>query len=109
MLEKTLIIIEYIDGIKSIHYSGFGYCAEYPIDKPYKWVEYVWLICPLMKAIKYGVDKWEEDNREFVKQYIQDLSEEEVQAIVKQEDWNVIKVSDITVDIPCGTYWLAHN
>ena len=74
MLEDTLISIEMIDGVKHIHYHGFGYYNGEPNEKPYRWVGYVGLSCPLKDALKYGLSKWEGDNQEFVTQYIEDLT-----------------------------------
>ena len=106
MLENTLISIVMIDGVKYIHYSGFGYCAGAPEDKPYRWVDYTWLMCPLKEALEYGISKWEEDNQEFVKQYIEDLSEEEIDNIFKRHHHDVLNESEIDENISCGMYWI---
>ena len=105
MLEDTLISIEMIDGVKYIHYSGFGYCVGDPEDKPYRWVDYTWLMCPLKEALEYGIGKWEEDNQEFVKQYIEDLSEEEINNIFQRHNYDVLNESEIDENISCGIYW----
>ncbi|MCD7819414.1 MAG: hypothetical protein LUH07_10245 [Lachnospiraceae bacterium] len=103
-IDKTIVNIEDINGIKYIHYMGFGYYVGEPVDKPYRWVSYTWLICPLSVALEYGVTKYEEDNQELVKQYIDDMSEEEIIEDIFREDAVPIMEKDITTDIPCGTY-----
>ena len=105
MLEKTLISIEMIDGVKYIHYSGFGYHSGWPEDKPYRWVDYTGLMCPLKEALEYGICKWEADNQEFVTQYMEDLSEEEMDNFFKENHYDVLKESEIDENIGCGIYW----
>ena len=106
MLENTLISIEMIDGVKHIHYCGFGYYNGEPKDKPYRWVNYTWLICPLKEALEYGLSKWEEDNQEFVTQYIVDLSAEEIEHIFDETYYyDILEENEIDENISCGTYW----
>lgn len=105
MLENTLISIEMIDGVKYIHYSGFGYYSGSPEDKPYLWVDYTWLMCPLKEALEYGISKWEEDNQEFVTQYIEDLSGAEIDEIFEKNDYDILEENQIDENISCGTYW----
>jgi hypothetical protein len=105
MLENTLISIEIIDGVKYIHYSGFGYYNGEPNDKPYRWVDYTWLMCPLKEALEYGISKWEEDNQEFVTQYIEDLSGYEIERIFEHHNHDILKENEINENINCGIYW----
>lgn len=105
MLENTLISIEMIDGVKHIHYLGFGYYNGEPYDKRYRWVDYTGLICPLNDALEYGISKWEEDNQEFVLQYIADLSAEEIADIFERNDYDILEENKIDENINCGTYW----
>ena len=105
MLENTLISIEMIDGVKHIHYSGFGYYNGEPNDKPYRWVDYTWLICPLKEALEYGISKWEADNQEFVKQYIEDLSGEEMENFFEENYYDILEENEIDENISCGIYW----
>ena len=105
MLENTLISIEMIDGVKHIHYHGYGYYNGEPYDKRYRWVDYTWLICPLKEALEYGLSKWEEDNQEFVVQYIADLSAEEIENIFDEHDYDILEENEIDENISCGTYW----
>lgn len=104
--ESTLISIEMIDGVKHIHYLGYGYYCGEPKSKPYRWVDYTYLVCSLTDAIRYGAANWESDNQEFVKQYIEDLSEEEFDEKIESENHPVITPVDITPNIPCGLYYL---
>ena len=105
MLENTLISIEMIDGVKYIHYLGFGYHNGSLDDKPYRWVDYTWLICPLKEALEYGISKWEGDNQEFVKQYIEDLSAEEIEDIFEKNNYDILEENEIDENISCGIYW----
>lgn len=105
MLENTLISIEMIDGVKHIHYSGFGYYSGLPKEKPYRWVDYTGLMCPLKEAFEYGISKWEEDNQEFVTQYIEDLNAEEIEDIFEKNDYDILEENEIDENINCGTYW----
>lgn len=103
-MDKTLISIEMIDGVKYIHFLGYGYFCGEPSDKPYRWVDYTFLMCPIEEAIKYGVSKWESDYQDSVKQYIQDLSESDYNTL---EEHEVISVEDIAEGTPCGLYYLV--
>ena len=105
MLEHALISIEIIDEVKYIHYSGFGYFSGWPKDKPYRWVDYTGLLCPLNDALEYGISKWEEDNQEFVTQYIENLSAEEIADIFERNDYDILEENEIDENINCGTYW----
>lgn len=104
--DKTLIVIEMIDGEKYIHYSGYAYYVGDPKDKPYRWVDYTLLMCPLSKAIDYGIKEYESDYQDDAQQYILDLTEAEYDEIVNDEKHTVLNVEDITQDIACGTYWI---
>lgn len=103
---KTLIIIEMIGDEKYIHYSGYAYYAGNPQDKPYRWIDYTFLMCPLSKAIDYGIKEYESDYQDDVQQYISDLTEFEYDEIVNDEKHIILNAEDITQDIACGTYWV---
>lgn len=103
---KTLIVIETIGGIKYIHYMGYGYYNGEPQNKPYRWVDYTFLMCPLSEALKNGIDNWEAEHQEFVKQYIQDLSEDEMKDVLDMENHKTLVIDDVTEDTLCGTYWI---
>lgn len=105
MLENTLISIEMIDGVKHIHYLGFGYYIGWPEDKPYRWVDYTGLMCPLKEALECGICKFEADNQELVIQYISDLSTEEIENIFDEHDYDILEENEIDENINCGTYW----
>lgn len=107
MNEDTLISIEMINGEKYIHYLGFGYDAgcEFVDGKPARWINYTGLMCPLKEALEYGVWKWEEGHQEFVTQYIEDLTHNELEQIYIDNDYDIIEESEITEDIPCGMYY----
>lgn len=105
MLENTLILIEMICGVKYIHYFGFGYYNGEPNDKPYRWVDYISLLCPLKEALEYGISKWESDKQEFATQYIEDLSGEEIEDIFEQNNYDILEESEIDENICCGMYW----
>lgn len=104
--EKTLIIIEIIDGEKYIHYSGYGYYSGEPKDKPYRWVDYTFFMCLLSDVIAYGIKEYEADYQGGVKQYIFDLTESEYDKIIDGEKHTTINKEDVTEDIACGTYWI---
>lgn len=104
--DKTLVTIELIDGEKYIHYSGYGYYNGEPVDKPYRWVDYTFLMCPLATALTYGVKEYEADYQDSVKQYVSDLSEAEYKDIMREEKYPVLSGEDISANTPCGTYWL---
>lgn len=105
MLENTLISIEMIDGVKYIHYLGFGYYLGWPEQKPYRWMDYTGLVCPLNEALECGISKWEYDNQELVTQYIQDLSGEEIENIFEENYYDILEESEIDENISCGIYW----
>lgn len=105
MLENTLISIEMIDGVKHIHYFGFGYYNGNPNKSPYRWVDYTGLICPLKAALEYGLSKWEMDHQAFVTQYIEDLSAEEIEDIFEKNDYDILEENEIDENINCGIYW----
>lgn len=105
MSDKTLISIEEHSGIKYVHYLGYGYITD-DDTKPYRWLEYTGLSCPLNEAILYGISKWEEDNQEFVTQYITDMTEKEFDALLQSNNYPLIKNSDISSDIPVGFYFI---
>lgn len=103
-MDKTLISIEMIDGVKHVHYLGYGYYNGEPKDKPYRWVEYVFLMVSMTEVLAYGgLAKWEGDYSDSVKQYIRDLSEKEYDEL---EEHKEISYDDITADTPCGLYYL---
>lgn len=105
MLENTLISIEMIYGVKYIHYLGFGYSNGEPEDKPYRWVNYISLLCPLNEALEYGISKWEADKQEFATQSIEDLSSEEIEEIFEKNNYDILEESEIDENISCGMYW----
>ena len=105
MLENTLISIEMIDGIKYIHYFGFGYYLGWPEQKPYRWVDYTGLVFPLNEVLECGISNWEEDNQELVIQYIEDLSGEEIERIFEHHNHDILEENEIDENISCGTYW----
>lgn len=105
MLENTLISIEMIDGVKYIHYLGFGFYNGEPKERPYRWVDYTGLIFPLKEVLEYGLSKWEEENQELVIQYISDLSTEEIENIFDEHDYDILEENEIDENINCGMYW----
>lgn len=104
--ENTLIGIEKHNGTKYIHYLGYGYMAEaVKPSKPARIVEYVGLICPLEKALKHGLSAWETDNAESVTQYIDDVTEYELDKYLSAHPY--VRESEITLDnLHCGTYFM---
>lgn len=101
--DRTLISIEDVNGIKYIHFLGYGYFAGEMSDKPYRWVEYTGLISPISEVIKVGATRWEAENGPKTKQYIEDLTESEFDTMC---GYPVIAPKEITEEIPCGLYYL---
>lgn len=104
--DKTLVIIDIFDGEKCICYSGYGYFAGEPEDKPYRWVDYTFFICPLSDAIAYGIKEYETDCQDSIKQYVSDLTETEYNAIINAKPYTILNAENVTQDIACGTYWI---
>lgn len=105
--QNTLISIENYNGIKHIHYLGYGYMSEAVTPgKPARIVEYTGLICPLEKALKHGLSAWETDNSEGVTQYISDVTEHELDEYLSAHPYVFEK--DITsTNLHCGTYFMV--
>lgn len=108
-MENTLISIEMIDGKKHIHYLGYGYSVGEELEegKPARWVDYTFFYTPLKAALDCGIAKFEEENSEFVKQYIEDLTYEELDE--RNAMYPVLKESEITMDTPCGEYFIERE
>lgn len=104
--QNTLISIENYNGTKHIHYLGYGYMSEaVTLGKPARIVEYAGLICPLEKAIKYGLSAWEIDNSEGVTQYISDVTEHELDEYLSAHPY--VRESEITLgNLHYGTYFM---
>ena len=104
--QNTLISIENYNGTKYVHYLGYGYMSEAAEPgKPARIVEYTGLICPLEKALKYGLSAWETDNSESVTQYISDVTEHVLDEYLSAHP--CVKESEITLEnLRCGTYFM---
>ena len=104
--QNTLISIENYNGTKYIHYLGYGYMSEAAEPgKPARIVEYIGLICPLEKALKHGLSAWETDNSEGITQYINDVTERELDEYLSAHSY--VMESEITLEnLHCGTYFM---
>lgn len=103
-MEKTLVSIEMVDGIKYVRYIGYAYYIGDESDKPFRIITYTWLACPLVNAIEYGISKWEEDNQQSISQYLQECSRGDYDAFCEQCE--NIKEKDVNEDTPCGIYFV---
>lgn len=123
-LENLIISIEENNGIKYIHYMGYGYEAGANDENditPYRFVDYTGLIHPLDDVLRYlspqtgqrGILAWEIDNQEFCKQYIDDYSFEDLNAVYSSYDNGKqpkrIFIEDLTINTPCGIYILLNQ
>lgn len=105
----TLVDISTADnGTKNIHFLGYGYLSDSaPEGEPLKvarWLEYTFFETPLEGALKYGVSKLEADTGGEYKQYIQDITEAELEKIIKSHP--PLCESDLSLDTPDGVYLL---
>lgn len=108
-LEDTIIGIENFDGVKFVHFYGYGYIADDNGDgKDCRFLEYCGMYAPLSEVLVNGFLKAEQDRMESVKEYIRDCTEEECMEIYNHYDNGsapeFINESDIDMDTPCGIY-----
>lgn len=108
-VDSTIIEICDWDGIKSVHFMGYGYRRDRE-DPPYLFTEYTWFISPLESVLKEGFAEYEEQNQEFYKQYIEECDEERCRWIYEHYDNGempkFIYEDEINMDTPYGTYIL---
>ncbi|MBR2301267.1 MAG: hypothetical protein IKA41_04870 [Bacteroidaceae bacterium] len=105
----TLVDISTADnGTKNIHFLGYGYLSDNaPEGEPLKiarWLEYIFFEAPLEEALKYGVSKLEADTGSEYKQCIEDITEAELEKIIKAHP--VLYECDLSLDTPDGVYFL---
>lgn len=96
--------VEEIDGKKMIHDDGYYYNAEDGTDTPYRRLQYTFLY---LDPEKLGEDDMYYDReQEKVKQYIEDLSEEDCIRMLREDMKEAIHfpIQEVTDETPCGWY-----
>lgn len=97
---------------KQIHYNGFSWSVD---DNKCIFNEYCFFVAPLIQALAYdkGILGFESDMSEFIKQYGDEYTDEQITDIYNEYDNGKpptpIKVSKINLDTPCGCYLLIDD
>ena len=106
--EYTIVQIFTEDGVKRIHYYGYGYYAHQDGEKEYRFLEYTWFIVDLAEALKMGLYEYESVFCDQYKTYITDCTEEECAEIYEHYDNGempkLIFVDEVNMDTPDGAY-----
>lgn len=101
-----------------IHYLGYCYYADSPIDKPYRHVEYCGFYVNIYEVLYKGLNAAERDNIDLAKEYIKDICYEEILQIYNNwiGDGNggshppiLLKLEDFTDKTPDGIYILENE
>lgn len=109
--DLSIISICEQDHIKYVWFEGYGYKTDEEGNTPYRFISYSNMAAPLKDVIAYpgGIERFESDSSQVIKQDITDLSEEKFLRWYKDENGQVLKkitTSEITDKTPNGTYIL---
>ena len=102
------------DGIKTVHFYGYGYDAgDHSSDKPCRFVEYTFFYVLLKEVLERGIFEVESEDSEYIKQYITDCSYEEMLSIYRHYDDGKcpvpITTRDLSLDLADGVYVLQYE
>ena len=107
--------IEKIDGIKFIHFYGYGYdnCNSSDPEEQYSFVEYKSFYVPLSEIFGHNIFEIEVEKSEDITQYIEDCNYETMIDIYKTYDNGrcpiLITQDKITRDIEEGIYIVKYT
>lgn len=110
VIERTIIGIEQQNGRKVIHYYAYSWYADDSSGTPYRFCEYTGFIEDLEKVLKYGISCYEGEYQEYIKQYIDDCTEEDCVDYYAHYDRDcppdLISEKDVSMATPYGVYIL---
>lgn len=117
VIDKTIVEIftgADEDGVvkKWIHFCAYGYfCEDAPDPKrDHRFVEYTFFMVPLKEVLDFGVSEYESEEGCRYKQYIDDVSEDQMVANYNHYDNGkqpkLLHKEDINIDTPDGFYIL---
>lgn len=107
---KTIFAIETGTERKFVHFLGYAYYAGDPEDKPYRFVEYCFHYVPLDEVLSKGLRAAEIDDSDLIKQYIKEISLDEVFDIYKHYDQgSPVQILQGFKDAPDGIYILEND
>lgn len=96
------------DGNRQVHIYAYGYFAHVDEPKEYRFVEYTFFYVPLAEVLQKGIFDVEMEYCEFIKQYIEDCTEEEMLNMYTHYDNGncptLITEAELTAALPDGTY-----
>ena len=97
---------------KWIHFFAYGYfCEDAPDQKrDYRFVEYTFFMVPLKEVLDRGVSEYENEEGSRYKQYIDDVSKNQMVANYNHYDDGkqpkLLRKEDLNLDTPDGIYIL---
>lgn len=105
---KTIFSVEDGTHERLVHIFGYVYYAEDGTATPYRLLEYTFFYIPLKEVVKKGLYKVEMEYQENYKQYLQDISYEEVLGVYNNyNDGEPLEIIDeLTPYTPNGYYIL---
>ena len=112
--EDLVFGIETQDGIRTVHFYGYGYEAgDDSSPDPYRFLEYTFFYVPLEEVLKRGIFDVEREESEFVKQYITDCTYEGMLDIYRRyDDGNCpipITLEELSNDLVDGVYVIQYK
>lgn len=96
------------DGMKYVHFLGYGYYVGEPAEKPYRFVDYTFFIALLSDVVKEGFSEYESEYSDQFKQYVSDYNEEDLIDVVEHYDGGrkPVEIQALTTNTKCGCYIL---
>lgn len=108
---KTIFSVEDGTHERLIHIFGYVYYTEDGTATPYRLLEYTFFYVPLKEVVEKGLYKVEMERQEEYKQYLQDLSYEDILTVYNNYNGGkpLTVLDKLTIDTPEGYYILEND
>lgn len=108
---KTIFSVENGTERRFVHIFGYVYYTEDGTTTPYRLLEYTFFYVPLEEVVEKGLYKVEMEGQEEHKQYLQDLSYEDILMVYNNYNSGepLIVLDKLAIDTPEGYYILEND
>lgn len=108
---KTIFSVEDGTHERLVHIFGYVYYSEDGTATPYRLLEYTFFYVPLKEVVEKGLYNVEMEYQENYKQYVQDISYDEVLGVYNNYNSGepLTVLSKLDLDTPNGYYILEND